>query len=468
MEAGESGARQRLVVTVPELPQQASDIWSPSNPLSWWLTSLHSAFSSATRRSEPYAHGPLEARTRPFHEPPTMAAATLLNPVTGYHPHSQPFSSTYHQPQHPPPPATMISPGDTKRASNDVENASRQSLPSISEVFSAGKPTHYAPTTPTTLAGPQSLPPPFVSVGPPPQQRPEPGPEPRPLPAHEDKYYRYPPRHDPGPSQGAAPQSSYSYPDHGDMSKAPDPTPSTNHLNAQPPPPMPYPPGQLPLSAAPAPTRHHAPRPSFDSHRPPPPRTDEEYGMHRARYDSTLNRHFEAWSYTDCLNKIAWNAHTLRNFAEAYMKVASEQHGSQHIPERLPSEKEVGDMIDVTIWLKSQLENVRDIVQRSLEEKARDNSRNSGPSYDGDDDISMYGDNVKPSYSLGEVKKRRGRAAPPGRCHSCNRIDTPEWRRGPDGARTLCNACGLHYAKLERKRQMEQRSIRPKAVEERP
>lgn len=33
------------------------------------------------------------------------------------------------------------------------------------------------------------------------------------------------------------------------------------------------------------------------------------------------------------------------------------------------------------------------------------------------------------------------------RCHSCNRAETPEWRRGPDGARTLCNACGLHYAR---------------------
>jgi hypothetical protein len=42
-----------------------------------------------------------------------------------------------------------------------------------------------------------------------------------------------------------------------------------------------------------------------------------------------------------------------------------------------------------------------------------------------------------------DSKKRRGRAAPPGRCHSCNRAETPEWRRGPDGARTLCNACGL-------------------------
>lgn len=54
-------------------------------------------------------------------------------------------------------------------------------------------------------------------------------------------------------------------------------------------------------------------------------------------------------------------------------------------------------------------------------------------------------------FASGDSKKRRGRNAPPGRCHSCNRAETPEWRRGPDGARTLCNACGLHYAKLTRK-----------------
>ena len=29
------------------------------------------------------------------------------------------------------------------------------------------------------------------------------------------------------------------------------------------------------------------------------------------------------------------------------------------------------------------------------------------------------------------------------RCHSCNRTQSLEWLRGPDGARTLCSACGL-------------------------
>ncbi|KAK0546573.1 hypothetical protein OC846_001127 [Tilletia horrida] len=49
--------------------------------------------------------------------------------------------------------------------------------------------------------------------------------------------------------------------------------------------------------------------------------------------------------------------------------------------------------------------------------------------------------------------KKRSRAPAPGVCQACNGSDTPEWRRGPGGARTLCNACGLHWAKLNRKRE---------------
>ena len=40
------------------------------------------------------------------------------------------------------------------------------------------------------------------------------------------------------------------------------------------------------------------------------------------------------------------------------------------------------------------------------------------------------------------AKERRGRVAVPGRCHSCNRAEVPEWPRGPDGPETLYNACG--------------------------
>ncbi|KAI8055561.1 uncharacterized protein B0P05DRAFT_288157 [Gilbertella persicaria] len=36
-------------------------------------------------------------------------------------------------------------------------------------------------------------------------------------------------------------------------------------------------------------------------------------------------------------------------------------------------------------------------------------------------------------------------------CDSCNSTETPEWRRGPLGPRTLCNACGIIWRKLCKK-----------------
>lgn len=36
-------------------------------------------------------------------------------------------------------------------------------------------------------------------------------------------------------------------------------------------------------------------------------------------------------------------------------------------------------------------------------------------------------------------------------CQQCGSDDTPEWRRGPYGSRSLCNACGLFFGKLSKK-----------------
>ncbi|KKK14609.1 hypothetical protein ARAM_007682 [Aspergillus rambellii] len=38
-------------------------------------------------------------------------------------------------------------------------------------------------------------------------------------------------------------------------------------------------------------------------------------------------------------------------------------------------------------------------------------------------------------------------------CTDCGTADSPEWRKGPEGPKTLCNACGLRWAKKEKKRQ---------------
>ncbi|KAJ3084999.1 hypothetical protein HK102_000407 [Quaeritorhiza haematococci] len=57
-----------------------------------------------------------------------------------------------------------------------------------------------------------------------------------------------------------------------------------------------------------------------------------------------------------------------------------------------------------------------------------------------------------PSPTTQYRKRKKRTPSGPGRCHSCSATETPEWRRGPAGARTLCNACGLIYAKVLRQR----------------
>ncbi|GAM21650.1 hypothetical protein SAMD00019534_048250 [Acytostelium subglobosum LB1] len=43
------------------------------------------------------------------------------------------------------------------------------------------------------------------------------------------------------------------------------------------------------------------------------------------------------------------------------------------------------------------------------------------------------------------------------KCEYCHVTETPEWRRGPNGDHTLCNACGLHYAKSLKKKNKDEK-----------
>ncbi|XP_008812399.2 GATA transcription factor 1-like [Phoenix dactylifera] len=45
---------------------------------------------------------------------------------------------------------------------------------------------------------------------------------------------------------------------------------------------------------------------------------------------------------------------------------------------------------------------------------------------------------VSPAPVAREAKDRR-------RCRHCEAEDTPQWRAGPEGPKTLCNACGVRY-----------------------
>jgi GATA zinc finger len=133
------------------------------------------------------------------------------------------------------------------------------------------------------------------------------------------------------------------------------------------------------------------------------------------------------------------------------------------VPQSVVSAQEVEDLIPKVQMLNDSYRGIREAVLSSSTSVSGDENKevvrlvmHNGYGHE----VNGYSDDSK-NFGPPDSKKRRGvraptapsfapnvdqatsRAAPPGRCHSCNRAETPEWRRGPDGARTLCNACGL-------------------------
>ena len=113
----------------------------------------------------------------------------------------------------------------------------------------------------------------------------------------------------------------------------------------------------------------------------------------------------------------------------------------------LPTLAECDEMQHLQRSTLNAIERIRDIVvtqEHAMAEQRNREEANKARQSLYQEQNSMYNkEEGNGGFAGADPKKRRGRHAPPGRCHSCARSETPEWRRGPDGARTLCNACGL-------------------------
>jgi PAS domain S-box-containing protein len=73
----------------------------------------------------------------------------------------------------------------------------------------------------------------------------------------------------------------------------------------------------------------------------------------------------------------------------------------------------------------------------------------------GDAGIDIPADKTDPRYagaSYLDKKVKKIKSADEYVCTDCGTLDSPEWRRGPSGPKTLCNACGLRWAKKEKKK----------------
>lgn len=79
------------------------------------------------------------------------------------------------------------------------------------------------------------------------------------------------------------------------------------------------------------------------------------------------------------------------------------------MPGRMPSDREVCDMINNAEWLKTMLENLRSIVQQTVvnDRGSSNSARQKTQSFE-DPETPGYGEPSTKPYNLNEVKKRRG------------------------------------------------------------
>ncbi|SZF02623.1 unnamed protein product [Blumeria hordei] len=194
------------------------------------------------------------------------------------------------------------------------------------------------------------------------------------------------------------------------------------------------------------------------------PPTSWKAGREDEKTDPVLNfrgglkRNLDVWDFENNLAEINISSSALQEWSAHYNALAQDQQRSVSVlSDRMPTMDSIKDIRRHQEKIFNCLEHMTRIINDANQQNERATVEQRAPdiatrTLDYDDDLSSaHADEAKTHSYCSDAKKRRGRAAPPGRCHSCNRAETPEWRRGPDGARTLCNACGLHYAKLTRK-----------------
>ncbi|KAI9055921.1 hypothetical protein LZ554_000857 [Drepanopeziza brunnea f. sp. 'monogermtubi'] len=451
---------------------------------------------------------------RPY--PPTMATSTGISPTASmYQQPPPPYSSGWSAPSL----AGLMSPTDSRRPSDyrtesprplsaSRSHPHRLSLPSIHEALSSsgsssnvymspvsasGPPSHqiaYSPGPETPRSYPPPPPPP-PSQPTPYSQRPEtprsyPLPEQRrystqsatprlprptspPQPVHPAQFPR--PEPAPLPELNRRPSSSYrpavqappnqhAMPRYEPARHEPD---SRSHDRvpqdyvqrpAQQQPTYAYGPPYRPMSPPP-PGSHHGPvfiPPQYDPREMETRWARDEKREPTAAFRQGLKRHFEVYNFENNLATVNKLSSTIAAWSAHYNAILSEQQPSAMlVPDRMPTLESVDETLSQHETLFHALTDMRAMI---VEQNARLH-HSMNPSGGGDyDDESSYGDDNH-DFKGPDSKKRRGKIAPPGRCHACNRSKTPEWRRGPDGARTLCNACGLHFAKISRKHKAE-------------
>lgn len=107
--------------------------------------------------------------------------------------------------------------------------------------------------------------------------------------------------------------------------------------------------------------------------------------------------------------KINTSSSALQEWSQHYNAIAQEQQRSTNtLPDRMPAKESVDDMMKYQERILVALQRMQSIIseQASIDQRLRDQSSRAGGDYE--DEMSIYGDDLKNHGYTSEGKKRRG------------------------------------------------------------
>jgi len=115
----------------------------------------------------------------------------------------------------------------------------------------------------------------------------------------------------------------------------------------------------------------------------------------------------------------------------------SNQKGAGYDQTGIPAEMEEQDKAGLVAKLRAEVHQLRELLlERTSEiERLRQERENSVDDSD--------------------KKRRKRKVRTDLQCEQCGTKESPEWRKGPTGNQTLCNACGLRFAKKSRTKKLQ-------------
>ncbi|KAK4671930.1 hypothetical protein QC764_609970 [Podospora pseudoanserina] len=155
-------------------------------------------------------------------------------------------------------------------------------------------------------------------------------------------------------------------------------------------------------------------------------------------------------NYPEALEAIANSAFALYDFARRCTADCRPGNDDSTLLVKLPSKRVVNIMVNNSDVIKKRMDDIR-LARKWVEESTSGSHSKSRLSHrNSEETVQKPGRGRRRIREIGidaHGKKTIPARNAAGKCYNCDCTESTEWRKGPEGPRTLCNRCGLQYSK---------------------